>query len=307
MPVAVKGQQGKVYRVGRLLSYPLGSNDAFLESMRILGWAPGENVIFEARSADGKLDRLPELAADLVGLKLDLIYASAPPQVRAAMQATTTVPIVFSAVADPVGSGFVASLSRPGGNITGVSSTVPEGFEGKLLELLKQAVPKAVRVAVLINPANPLRYGRSPSLPAAAQALGVSLQFVEARTDADIEPAFESAVGGKADAIIVIGDPLIAANRLRINDLALKHALPAIYPTREYLGTRGLMSYGVSLDDLARRAASYVDRILKGARPADLPVEQPTKLELVLNMKAAKELGVMFPTSLLLLADRIIE
>ena len=216
-----------MYKVG-LLSYRSGANDAFLEGMRDLGWMPDQNIFFEARSADGKLDRLPELAAELVRLKVDLIYASAPPQVRAAMQATTTIPIVFSAVADPVGAGFVASLSRPGSNITGVASTVPEGFEGKLLELLKQAVPTAVRVAVLINPANPLRYGRSPSLPAAAQALGVTLQFIEARTDADIEPAFESAVREKAEAIIVIGDPLIAANRLRINDLALKHGLPAI-------------------------------------------------------------------------------
>ena len=299
--------QGRVFRVGRLLSYPIGPNDAFLEGMRDLGWLPGQNVFYDVRSADGKLDRLPELAADLVRMKVDVIYATAPPQVRAAMQATATTPIVFSAVADPVGAGFAASLSRPGSNITGVASTVPEGFEGKLLELLKQAVPKAARVAVLINPANPLRYGRSPSLPAAAQALGVTLLFVEARNDADIDTAFESAVRATADAIIVIGDPLIAANRLRINDLALKHALPAIYPTREYLGTRGLMSYGVSLDDLARRAAGYVDRILKGARPADLPVEQPTRLELVLNVRAAKEMGLTFPPSLMVRADRIVE
>jgi putative ABC transport system substrate-binding protein len=275
--------------------------------MRDLGWTPGQNILFEVRSADGKLDRLPGLAVELVRLNVDLIYASAPPQVRAAMQATTTIPIVFSAVADPVGSGFVASLSRPGSNITGVASTVPEGFEGKLLELLKEAVPTAVRVAVLINPANPLRYGRSPSLPAAAQMLGVALQFIEARTEADIEPAFHAAVRARMDALVVIGDPLIFANRSRINDLAVQHSLPAIYPTREYLGTRGLMSYGVSLDDLSRRAASYVDRIFKGARAAELPVEQPSKLELVLNRETAKVLGLTFPRPLLLRADYIID
>ena len=236
-----------------------------------------------------------------------MIYASAPPQVRAALQVTSTIPIVFSAVADPVGSGFVASLGRPGRNVTGVASTIPEGFEGKLLELLKEAVPKAARVAVLINPANPLRYGRSPSLPAAARSLRVTLEFVEARTAADIEPAFQSAVRAGADAIVVIGDPLIAANRSRVNDLAMQYGLPAIYPTREYLGTRGLMSYGASLDDLSRRAAVYVDRILKGARPAELPVEQPVKLELVLNRKAANDLGLTFPTSLLLRADQFLD
>jgi putative ABC transport system substrate-binding protein len=307
VPSEAQVASGKVYRVGWLGSFSGEIGKTVLQGLRDLGWIPGQNIVFEARSAEGKLDRLPELAAELARLKVDLIYAPSPPEVRAAMQATTTIPIVFFAVGDPVGSGFVASLGRPGGNVTGLTTSVAGGFAGKQLELLKLAVPKATRVAVLINPANPLHYGRGPQFAAAAEALGVSLLYVEARTAAEIETAFEAAVRGRAEAIWVMGDVLNFANRLRISDLALQHKLPSLYATRDYLGTRGFMSYGVNFADLGRRSATYVDKILKGARPADLPVEQPMKLELIVNLKTAQALGLTIPPSFLIRVDETVE
>jgi len=275
--------------------------------MRDLGYVEGRNVLIEYRSAD--LDRLPATAAELVALKVDVIVVPAPPQARAVMQATRAIPIVFAAAGDPVASGLVESLARPAGNLTGLSTLTPE-LVGKRLELLKQAVPGATRFAVLWQPGGSSERRDKDMLKSAeatAQALGVRLQLHEARGPADLNRAFSEMTRAHADALIVLTSSVFFGERRRLVDLAAKNRLPTVYPWREGVDAGGLMAYGSDLADLSRRAATYVDKILKGAKPGDLPVEQPTKFELVINLKTAKALGLTIPPSLLARADQVID
>ena len=303
-------QAQKVYRIGylwpadRTSSAPL--TEAFLQGLRELGYVQGQNILIDWRYAEGKLNRLPDLAAELVRLKADLIVAVSPQSVQAAKEATTTVPIVMVAVADPVTYGFVSSLARPGGNVTGMAFLLPE-ISTKRLELLREIMPKLSRVAVLWNASNPYRALDLRVLQAGARAVGVTLLSLEVRGLDDLERAFEAASRERADGLLTLEDPFTVAHRTRIVDLALKHRLPAIYGEQVFIQTGGLMSYGPVLLENFRRGAAIVDKILKGAKPADLPVEQPTRFELVINLKAAKALGLTLPPSLLLRADRVIE
>jgi ABC-type uncharacterized transport system substrate-binding protein len=265
--------------------------------------------VIEYRDAEGKPERLSALAAELVALKVDVIVAAGAPHALAVKQTTRTIPIVFAVAADPVTDGLVTSLARPGGNVTGLSSFGPE-LVGKRLELLRQAVPGVSRVAVLWQPGGSGERTDKDMLKraeVAARALGVRLQFVEARGPADIDRAFSDMTRERADALIVLGSPMFFAERRRLVDLAAKHRLPALYSARDSVDAGGLMSYGQNFADLFRRAATYVDKILKGAKPADLPVEQPTKFELVINLRTAKALGLTIPPSLLARADQVIE
>ena len=303
-------QAQKVYRIGylwpadRTSSAPL--TEAFLQGLRELGYVQGQNILIDWRYAEGKLNRLPDLAAELVRLKADLIVAVSPQSVQAAKEATTTVPIVMVAVADPVTYGFVSSLARPGGNVTGMAFLLPE-ISTKRLELLREIMPKLSRVAVLWNASNPYRALDLRVLQAGARAVGVTLLSLEVRGLDDLERAFEAASRERADGLLTLEDPFTVAHRTRIVDLALKHRLPAIYGEQVFIQTGGLMSYGPVLLENFRRGAAIVDKILKGAKPADLPVEQPTRFELVINLKAAKALGLTLPPSLLLRADKVIE
>ncbi len=311
-PLAAAAQQpGKVYRIGVLLigsrtGYALPLVDAFRQGLREFGYVEGRNVAFEYRFADGKLERLPDLAAELVRSRVDVIVTSATPAIQAAMNATRTIPIVMAASADPVGTGLVSSLARPGGNITGLTLMSPE-LAGKLLEILKEAIPGVTRVAVLA-----LRGTSATSLffrgtEVAARALGVRLQLLEVRNPDEFDGAFSAMTKERADALIVQTSPLTFEHRRRIVDLAAKIRLPAIYESRESVETGGLMSYGQSISDMYRRSAAFVDKILNGTKPADLPVEQPTKFELVINLKTAKALGLTIPPSVLIRADHVIE
>ena len=265
----------------------------------------GKNIVIEWRSAEGKLDRLPALAAELVRLKVDVIVTAGPAATRAAKEATSTIPIVMAQDNDPVGNGFVASLARPGGNITGLSTLAPE-ISGKRLELLKEIVPKLSRVAVLGTSTNPGNAQSLKEMELAAGAFGVQLQYLDVLDPKDIETAFRAASKGRADAVLVLASPVLNSQRTQIADLAVKNRLPAIYSTPEFVEAGGLMSYGASFTDLYRRAATYVDKILKGAKPADLPVEQPTKFEFIINLKAAKQIGLTIPPNVLARADRVI-
>jgi putative ABC transport system substrate-binding protein len=279
--------------------------EAFRQAMRALGYGE-EDLAIEQRYADGHAERLPDLAAELVRLGPDVIAAAAPQAVEALKRATSTIPIVMINGGDPVAAGFVTSLAHPGGNLTGQSSFDSE-MAGKALGLLKTALPGAERVAILVNPSN------SQNLPAlqvarqAAQTLRIELVPVEARTPGEIEGAFDAMAHQHADALIVIGDALFTSEMSRIVDLATSRKLPAINPLREFVALGGLMSYGADLKDRWRRAASYVDKILKGAKPADLPVEQPTKYQLVINLKTAQALGLRIPPAILVGADEVIE
>lgn len=282
--------------------------DALRDGLRSAGWVEGGNLHIEYRAAGGQTDRLPALAQELVDLKPDLIITSAPQPSRAAKNATSTIPIIFISVADPVRVGLVVSLARPGGNVTGVATLVPGGFLGKGLELLKQAVPKATRIAALLNPTNEVANALFPlEAPLAARQLGVQLLVHEVRTPDGIERAIDTAVQEKADALWVVGDPIFHTPAQRVPDLAARAKLPAMYLVRDLVTAGGLMSYGPDFDELFRRGAVYVDKILKGAKPADLPVEQPTKFYLVINLKTAKALGITIPQSLLLRADEVIQ
>jgi putative ABC transport system substrate-binding protein len=283
--------------------------DAFLQGLRDLGYVEGRNVVIEYRFAEGKLERYPALAAELVALKVDVIVAPITPAALAAKQATKTIPIVFVAVGDPITDGLVTSLARPGGNVTGLSLLFPE-LVGKCLEELKQAVPGVSRVAVLWQPGAVGERTEKDMLKGAevaARALGVRLQFVEARGPADLDRAFSDITKARAGALTVLPGNMFFSERRRLVDLAAKNRLPAVYPLREFVDAGGLMSYGASNADMFRRAATYVDKILKGAKPADLPVEQPTKFELVINLKAAKVLGLTIPQSLLGRADEVVQ
>jgi len=279
---------------------------AFRQGLRDLGYVEGQNVVIELRWAEERSERLPDLAAELVRLKVDVILTHAGPNALVAKQATTTIPIVVAFAADLVGSGLVASLARPGGNVTGLNLLSPE-LGGKRLQLLKEAVPGLSRVAVLWNPALPAVVAIMRETEAAARTLGVQLQSLEVRGPDDFESAFAAATRGRARALITVEQPLAFIHRARIVDFAAKSRLPAIYPFKEFVDTGGLMSYGAHAADLWRRAATYVDKILKGAKPADLPVEQPTRFELVINMKTAKALGLTIPQSILIRADQVIQ
>jgi putative tryptophan/tyrosine transport system substrate-binding protein len=280
---------------------------AFSQGLHELGYKEGQNIIVEYQWAQGDVGRLPGLAAELVRLNVDIIFvAGGSPAVVAAKNATTTIPIIFVAAFDPVGSGLVASLARPGGNITGLSIGAP-GLYGKRLELLKEIVPRLSRVGVLLNPTNP---GADVSLKESqtvAQTLDVQIQSLEVRSPKDIDSAFDAATKSRTTAVSVMQHTPITTNPKRITELAAKLRLPAIYADREWIEAAGLMSYGPSLTDLYRRSAIHVDKILKGAKPADLPVEQPTKFEFIINLKTAKQIGLTIPQSVLFRADRVIK
>ena len=313
-PLAAEGQEAKVPRIGHL-NTNLATNphllEAFRQGLRDLGYVEGRNLLIEYRDAQGKVERLPALAAELVALKVDVIVAAAGGTVvaLAAKQATKDLPIVFIAVGDPVTSGLVTSLARPGGNVTGLSLLFPE-LVGKWLELLRQTVPGVSRVAVLWQPgAAPERSEKVllKEADVAARALGVRLQVVEVRGPADVDRAFSDMIRAGASALTVPSTPMFASERRRLADLAAKNRLPTVFSFRDYVDAGGLMSYGPDLPDLFRRAATYVDKLLKGGKPADLPVEQPTKFELVINLKTAKALGLTIPPPLLQRADQVIE
>jgi putative ABC transport system substrate-binding protein len=312
-PRASDAQQGaKVPRIGWLQA-DLAPNphiqEAFLQGLRDLGYVEGRNLVIEYRDAEGKPERLPALAAELVALKVDVIEAGGTPAALAAKEATRTLPIVFVGAADPVTSGLVTSLARPGGNVTGLSNLAPE-LVGKRLEQLKQAVPGVSRVAVLWQPGGQGERTRQDMLQGAevaARALSVRLQLVETRGPDEFDRAFSDMTRARAGALTVLPSVLFFNERRRLVDLAAKNRLPAVYPWREGVDAGGLMAYGPNLADLYRRAATYVDKILKGAKPADLPVEQPTKFELIINLKTAKALGLTIPQSVLVRADQVIE
>ena len=279
--------------------------EAFRQGLRELGYVEGKNIAIEYRYAEGKQDRLSEFVAELVRLKVDVIVTGGPPPTRAAKEATNSIPIVMAQDTDPVGNGFVASLARPGGNITGLSNLAPE-LSGKRLELLKEVVPRLSRVAVLGTSTNPGNVQQLRETELAAGALGVKLQYLDVRNSEDIDTAFREARKGRADVVLVLGSPVVFIQRTQVAELALKSQLPAIYGSSEYADVGGLMTYGVNILDLHRRAATYVDKILKGRKPADLPVEQPMKFELVINLKAAKQIGLTIPQSVLFRADKVI-
>src|SRR5215470_2225013 len=302
-------QSGRVPRIGFLFAGTRSSYstriEAFLQGLRELGYIEGKNIAIEYRYAEGKFERLPDLAAELARLKVDVIVtAGGTPSLLAAENATRIIPIVFAVNTDPVGSRFVASLGRPGGNITGLSLVAPE-LSGKRLELLKETVPKVSHVAVLLNPAAPAMGAMSAETQRVAGSLRVQLQLVEARSPNALDPAFSVVLRERTSALIVISDPMFFDNLTRIVSLAAKSRLPAIYFDGSFVDAGGLMSYGPNVPDLYRRAATYVDKILKGAKPADLPVEQPTKFEFVINLKTAKQIGLTIPPSVLARADKV--
>jgi putative ABC transport system substrate-binding protein len=280
--------------------------EAFRQGLRERGYLEGQNIVIEYRHAGMRPGLLPDLAANLVLSRVEVIVAAGDPAIQAVKQATTTIPIVMVASADPVGSGFVASLARPGGNLTGSSAMSPE-LSGKRLQLLTEALPSVSRVAVLFNPTDPARGLDWQALQGAAQAFGRQLHPVEVRSPDAFDSAFAAMARAGAEALIVLGDTLTVSYRLQIVDLAAKHQLPAMYSGREFVDAGGLMAYGPSLPDAFRRAAAYVDKILKGAKPADLPVEQPTTFELVINLKTARALGLTLAPALLFQADEVIQ
>jgi len=312
-PLASFAQQqapAKVRRIGLLSAHSPSATTpwhrAFQLGLRDLGWVEGKNISIEYRYSEGRNDRVPDLAADLVRLKVEVIVASVTPDALAAQKATRAIPIVVVAAGDPVALGLVESLARPGGNITGLTPMTAE-LGGKRLELLKEIVPKLSRVAVLSNPQNvgsPLAW---KELQLAARQLGIQLHSLEVRSPNDFDKAFVDATGGRAGALFIIPDPVITPNLKQIAGLAAKSRLPSIFHVSEFADAGGLVTYGPDRADLFRRAATYVDKLLKGAKPGDLPVQQPTKFELVINMKTAKALGITIPQTILVQADRVIE
>ena len=303
---AQEHQAGKVYRIGFLRAGqpPKSWVEAFQQGLRERGYVDGQNVVVEFRFTDGSVDQLPRLAEELVRLKVDVIVASAAPPALAAKKATTSVPIVFVSVVDPVELGLIPSLGRPAGNLTGLAISSAD-LAGKRLELLRELVPKLRRVAVLWDRANPTNSMQLKEAEIAARTLGMQLEPVPVRGANDLDSGFKAVRG--ADGLLQVDSPLFTMHRARIVGLAAASRVPAIYGYREMVEVGGLMSYGAHLADLHRRAATYVDKILKGARPADLPVEQPTKFELVINTRTAQSLGLVIPPSLLLRTDQVIE
>lgn len=302
-PLAARAQQTKVPRLGVLL---VGSREPFSrefwEGLRELGYIDGQNIQIEFRSAEGKLNLLPELAAELVRLKVDIIIASETPSVQAAKRATNEIPIIMAPSGDPVGTGLIASLARPGGNVTGLSAAAAE-LAGKSLELIREILPSARRVAALADPTNPFTKPFLEQIQLAGRTMGIEIEVVIVRGTEEFDAAFAEMERNRMDAVIV--QPTLP--RARIVDLVQKHRLPAVSGNRAFADAGGLMSYAGSLVDRYRNAAPYVDKILKGAKPADLPVQQPTKFELVINLKAARALGLTVPPSLLTRADEVIE
>jgi putative ABC transport system substrate-binding protein len=302
-------QPKKIPRLGILFgaSAPANLNrmEAFQRGLRELGYVEGKNVLVEQRYADGKLERLPALAAELVALKVDVLVSGAAAPTRALKEASNTIPIVMAQDNDPVANGFVASLARPGSNITGLSSLAPT-LSGKRLEVLKDIIPKLSRVAVLSTARNTGNALMRKETEVAAAALGLQLQYLDVRDAKDLEAAFREASNGRADAALAAGGPVLNAHRIQIAELAAKNRLAIIYNAPEFVEDGGLMSYAVSFTELYRRAATYVDKILKGADPADLPVEQPTKFEFLINLKAAKQIGLTVPPHVLARADKVI-
>src|SRR5215831_3449139 len=301
-------QAGKVYRVGFLWTgWSTVSSQfvtAFRQGLRELAWVEGQNIVIEDRWAEGRSDRLPDLTAELVRLRVDVLVTSGAAATRAAQESTTTIPIVSVAVQDPVALGSVRSLARPGGNITGPTLTGGLAIAGKQLELLKETVTGVSRVAVLWNPANPMLLQQLRDTEIAARSLNVQLQpVVEARSPDEFDRAFSRIIRGRAEALLVSTDPVFAGQATQLANLAARNRLPAMYGLRRHVEAGGLIAYGANELDVWRRAATYVDKILKGAKPADLPVEQPTKFELVVNLKTAKALGLTIPQSVLLRAD----
>jgi putative ABC transport system substrate-binding protein len=311
--VSAEAQQPtKVPRIGYLSGASFSSSsmsariEAFRQVLRQLGYVEGKNIFIEWRSAEENADRMQELAAELVRLQVDVIVTGGSTSTRSAKKATSTIPIVMAQDDDPVGSGFVASLARPGGNITGLSTLSPE-LSGKRLELLKEIVPRLSRVAVIGNLTSPGSPQGLKEIELAAGALGVKLQHLDVQNPNDIETAFRAAGKGRADAVIELSGAVLISQRTRVAELAAKSRLPAIYHRREFVEAGGLMSYATNIIDLERRAAIYVDKILKGAKPADLPVEQPTKFEFMINLQAAKQIGLTIPPNVLARADRVIK
>jgi putative ABC transport system substrate-binding protein len=302
--------QMKIPRIGFQLDAPASAmtarTEAFRQGLRELGYVEGKNIIIEWRSAEGKPERRREIAAEFVRLKVDVIVSAGPTVTRVVKESTSTIPIVMAQDTDPVGSGFVASLARPGGNITGLAALAPE-MSGKQLELLKQIVPRLSRVAVIGNSTNPGDGQALRETVLAAGSFEVYLRYLDVLDPKDIETVLKTAAKGRADAVLVLGNPILNAHRKQIVDLTVKHRLPATYARPEYVEAGGLMYYGTSYNDLCRRAATYVDKILKGAKPADLPIEQPTKFDLIVNLEAAKQIGLTIPHKLLARADRVIK
>ncbi len=298
---------GKVYRIGYLGTDPPPAHrwDALLDGLRERGYIEGRNIVFARRFSEGKAERFPEFAAEMVRLRVDIIIVPTTPAAIAAKNATKTIPIVILTAIDPVGAGLVASLARPGGNITGLSTLAPE-LSGKRLELLKEVVPGMTRVAVLWNPANPANASAWKETQAAARALGLLLHSQAVRGPQDLAGAFALMAKARPDALLVLGDSLINMHRQQIVEFATQKHLPSVVGSREWVVAGGLMSYGPDISDNFRRAATYVDKILKGTKPADLPVEQPMKFEFIINLKAAKQIGVTIPPNVLVRADKVI-
>jgi putative tryptophan/tyrosine transport system substrate-binding protein len=295
-----------IFSAGNELAVIPALNAAFFEALQELGWVEGKNVVFEHRYAENRLERLPELAADLVRRKVDVIAAAGTLAPLAAKRATTTIPIVMTAAGDPLGSGLVASLARPGANVTGMSLMAPD-LGAKRLELLKEVLPRLSRVAVLWNADNPYSVLVFKETQAGGRTLGIEVRSLEVRRPDDFDSALEAARGLRPDALITVEDPLTADHRTRIAEFTARQQLPSLHGIREFVAVGGLISYGPNIADLFRRAAYYVDKILRGAKPADLPVQQPTKFEMVINLKTAKALGLELPASVLARADELIE
>ena len=303
-------QPAKIPRIGYLAanspSFIAARTEAFQQGLRELGYIDGKNIVIEYRYADGKADRLLSLATELIQLKVDVIVTVGPTATRPVKDATLSIPIVMAADSDPVGNGFVASLARPGGNITGLSILSPE-LSGKQLELLKEVAPRLSRVAVLGTSTNPGNPQAVKETELAATAFGVQHLYLDMRGPEDIEAVFRAATKGRADAVLVLQSPVATSHRTELANLAIKSRLPAIYNREDFVDDGGLMSYGTSYTELFRRAAIYVDKILKGAKPADLPVEQPKKFEFIINLKAAKQIGLTIPPNVLARADKVIK
>ena len=310
-PMVARGQQSsKVYRIGVLETTSMSLNaanlDAFRQGLRERGYVEGQNFVIEYRSADGQAGRFPDLAAELVRLQVDLIVTRGTPAAQAAKKITETIPIVMAASGEPLVSGLVTSLARPGGNITGLSALTQQ-LQAKRLALFKEMLPGITRIAALTNMSNPILSGEWHDTGMAARALGVQTLLIDVRRPEEIARAFDTAIKERADAVVVSIDTVTQSSRESIAELAAKHRLPAIYSSREFVDAGGLISYGVNFPDLYRRAATYVDKILKGAKPGDLPVEQPNKFELVINLQTARALGLTVPPTFLARADEVIE
>jgi putative ABC transport system substrate-binding protein len=309
--VIAQGQQPtKVPRIGFLTapspSVQADRTEAFRQGLSELGYVEGKNIVIEWRYAEGKADRLRELATELVRLKVDVIVTAGPAPTRSAKQATVTIPIVMAFDDDPVGNGFVASLARPGGNITGLATLAPE-ISGKQLEVLKEIIPRLTRVGFLGTSTNPGYTQSLNEMKLAAGALGLKLQYLDVLSPQDVEIAFRAASKERADAVLVLGSGLVTSQRTKIIELAVKSRLPAIYARPEFVEDGGLLFYGASYTELFRCAVTYVDKILKGAKPTDLPVEQPTKFEFIVNLKTAKQIGLTIPPNVLARADKVIK